>query len=165
MKNFTRLLLFIILAFLAGCSKDSEEPLVGNWTAVSFTTSLPVDENDDGTAHTDLYDEIECVSMEASFTERGNFSIVSTDQTYEVQIVNGEVKLIPTGCGSYTEKGRWTLNAASDLLSLEFVIDGNPETTVVDVPVELSTDRLLMKELLFSEDSVRITYSVEFVKD
>ncbi len=165
MKNISRLLIIFTVTLLAGCSKDSEKPLVGNWTAVSFTTSLPVDENGDGIALTDLYDEIECVSMEASFTERGNFSIVSTDQTYEIEIVNGEVKLIPTGCGAYTEKGRWTLNAASTLLSLEFVVDGNPETTVVDVPVEISPERLVMKELLFSEDSVRITYSVEFLKD
>lgn len=157
--------LLTTLVLSGGCSKDSNNSsLTGNWVGVSFTTSIPVDENHDGTANTDLTREMDCLSMEAEFTTHGNFSITSTDVSYEVEIVNGEVVLVPTGCGSYTETGGWSLDAASTLLSLEFEVAGNPETTTVDVQIDLSNDKLIMKNLLYSEDSVRITYSVEFNK-
>lgn len=154
-----------MLAGIAGCSKNSDDTLLpGKWVGVSFTTSAPVDENLDGTANTDLTLEMDCLSMEAEFTPRGNFSITSTDVTYEVEIVNGEVVLVPTGCGSYTETGKWTLDAASTLLSLAFEVAGNPQTTTVDVQIDLSDDALIMKDLLYSQDSVKITYAVEFRK-
>jgi len=167
--HHSKLLLWSTILFLLtgiiSCSKDSDNSLLtGKWVGVSFTTSVPVDENNDGTANTDLSLEMDCLSMEAEFTSRGNFSITSTDVTYEIEIVNGEVVLVPTGCGSYTETGNWNLDAASTLLSLEFEVAGNPQTTTVDVQVDFTDNTLIMKDLLYSEDSVRITYAVEFRK-
>jgi len=164
-KLFLWSIFLFLLIGIVGCSKDNDNSLLpGKWVSVSFTTSVPVDENADGTANTDLSLEMDCLSMEAEFTSRGNFSITSTDVTYEIEFVNGEVVLFPTGCGSYTEKGNWNIDAASTLLSLEFEVAGNPQTTAIDVQIDLTDNSLIMKDLLYSEDSVRITYAVEFRK-
>lgn len=163
LKN-TGILLILFTVILSGCSDNEiDSPLVGNWKGVRFTASEPVDENGDGNTHTDLKKEMDCVSMEAKFTGKGNFTITSTDATYDIQIVNGEVVLIPTGCSSIDETGKWSLNANDTLLFLEFKIQGKDEPTIVEVQIELSARSLLMKDLLFNDDG-SITYSVEFEK-
>lgn len=162
--NIVKWLFAMVLLLVFACSKDEfDSPLTGEWEGVSFIASEPVDENGDGEAHTDLLQEIECVSMKAEFTSHGRFSIISTDASYDVQIVNGEVVLIPNGCTGTTETGHWTLNDNSTVLSLEFDIPGKDEPTLVEINIELSATRLVMKDLLFSEDPL-ITYSVEFEK-
>ena len=162
-KKSNGILLVLILVLFFSCSKDEEfnSPLVGNWNGISYTTSAPVDENMDGTAHTDLKQEMECVSIKASFTSRGNFTITSAEDTYDIDIINGEVILTHTGCSSYEENGTWSLNESNTLLYLEFEIPGNPETTLVEVQIELSENHLVMKNLDYSEDG-SITYTVEF---
>lgn len=152
------------LLLVFACSKDEiNSPLVGTWTGVSFTASEPVDENLDGVAHTDLKEEMDCVSMEAVFTSRGNFSLTSTDATYDVQVIDGKVVLVPTGCSRSTESGNWSLNELETLLTLSFEIAGKDEPTVVEIPIELSASRLVMKELLFSENPL-VTFTVEFIR-
>lgn len=164
LKSLPKILL-IALITLAGCVKeDINSPLVGEWTGISFTTSVPVDVNQDGVANTDLMQEMNCVSMEAKFTGSGNFSIISTDETYDISFVDGKVVLTPTGCGSYTEIGNWSLNDASTQLSLEFTIAGKDEPTIVDVQIDLTDQILVMKDLFYDDDSLLITYSVEFRK-
>lgn len=163
-ENIVRFIGLCVLLFFFACSKDEiNSPLTGEWTAVSFTTSEPVDENQDGVAHTDLKQENACVSMEADFTTHGRFSITSGDAAYKVEIVDGKVVLIPDGCTSTTETGHWSLNENSALLFLEFDIPGKEEPTLVEVKIELTEKRLVMKELLYSENPL-ITYSVEFRK-
>lgn len=153
----------LALALLLGCSDDTiDSLLVGNWEGISFTTSVPVDENNDGEKNTDLKQEMDCISMEAEFTAAGRFSLVSTDATYDIEIVNGEVVLVPTGCTNITETGHWTLNSRSTLLQLGFSIPGKDEPTLVDVPIELTENRLVMKDLFFSDDEGLVTFTVEF---
>ncbi|WP_340111894.1 hypothetical protein [Maribellus mangrovi] len=161
LKKVLRLLLFSTLVILVSCSKEeSETLLVGDWEALSFITSEPVDENMDGTAHSDLSEEMDCVSMEASYTARGNFTITSYEATYDIEIVNGEVILTPTGCSPINETGKWSLNDAETILYLEFDVPGKDEPTLVDVQIELSEQILVMKGLPFSDDG-SITYTVE----
>ena len=161
-----RLLRYPIMATLliiAACSKDEiSSPLVGKWEGISFTTSAPVDENKDGIAHTNLKEEMECVSMEAGFSSGGNFTITSTEDTYDIEIVNSEVVLTFKGCSDAEENGRWSLNENNTMLYLEFKIPGNPEPVFVDVQIELAENQLVMKDLLYSDDEKLITYSVIF---
>jgi len=153
-----------ILLFLFACSKDEDDsPLVGKWDAVSFMASEAVDENGDGVTNIDLSEEIDCVAMEASFTAAGRFSIISSDATYDVQIVDGKVILVPTGCASTTETGHWTLNENSTILSLEFDIAGKEESYQMEIQIDLSNDWLVLKDLPYSDDG-SITYTVEFQK-
>ena len=160
----SRVFVLFLIALIFGCNDNEiDSPIVGNWVGVNFTASEPVDENGDGTAHTDLKQELDCVSMEASFSGKGNFTITSADATYDIQIVDGEVILIPTGCNSIEETGKWSLNANDTVLLLEFKIPGKDEPTIVEVQIELSAQSLFMKDLLFNDDG-SITYSVEFEK-
>lgn len=162
--NIIRLVCLIILLSVFACSKDEiNSPLNGEWTAVSFITSEPVDENQDGVANTDLKLENDCVSMKADFTSRGRFSIVSSDAAYKVEIIDGKVVLIPDGCTSTSETGHWSLNENSTLLLLEFDIPGKDEPTLVEVKIELTDQRLVMKELPYNNGG-SITYTVEFEK-
>lgn len=162
LRNSTRLLLFATLVILAACSKEeAETPLVGDWEGISFTTSEAVDENSDGTSHTDLYEEMDCVSMTASFTARGNFTFTSTDATYDIDIINGEVVLTPTGCTPIDETGKWSLNDAETILYLEFSVPGKDDPTIIEVQIELSDQKLILKDLWFADDG-SITYAVEF---
>ena len=162
LKNPIRLLLFFALVLLAACSDDElSSPIVGNWEGISFTASMPVDENGDGTAHINLKEEMDCVAMEAGFTARGNFSITSYEATYDIDIVDGEVILTPSGCSSIDESGHWTLNDASTILYLEFIVAGKDEAALVEVSVDLSDQQLIMKDLPFGDDG-SITYTVEF---
>lgn len=164
LKKAIRLLLFSFFVITVSCSKEeSETPLTGDWEAISFTTSEPVDENGDGTSHTDLYEEMECVMMEASFTPRGNFTTTSFDATYDIDIVDGEVILTPTGCTPIDENGKWSLNDNETTLFLEFNVPGKDDPTLVEVQVEISAQRLVLKDLWFSDDG-SITYRVEFRK-
>jgi len=163
-ENIVRFICLSALLFFFACSKDEiNSPLTGEWMAVSFTTSEPVDENQDGVAHTDLKQENDCVSIEADFTTHGRFSIISSDAAYKIEIVDGKVVLIPDGCTSTTETGHWSLHEDSTLLFLEFDIPGKDEPTLVEVKIELTEQRMVMKELPYSEDPL-ITYSVEFRK-
>ncbi len=153
---------FLLLAI--ACSKDEiNSPLVGTWKGVSYTASEAVDENMDGESHADLTEEMDCVSMEAEFSSSGQFSITSSDATYDVQVINGEVVLIPTGCDSTTETGSWSMNETSSVLYLEFEISGKDEAFLVEIQIELSEQRLVMKNLPFSDDG-KITYTVEFAR-
>lgn len=162
LKKVVRLLLFSMLVILASCSKDeSETPLIGEWEGFSFITSEPVDENMDGTAHSDLFEEMDCVSIKASFTARGNFTVTSFEATYDIEVVDGEVILTPTGCSPVDETGKWNLNDIETILYLEFDVPGKDEPTLVDVQIELSEQILVMKGLPFSDDG-SITYTVEF---
>ncbi|WP_167611377.1 DUF5004 domain-containing protein [Maribellus sediminis] len=164
LKKAIRLLLFSVFVITASCSKEeSETPLAGDWEAISFTTSEPVDENGDGTSHTDLFEEMDCVMMEASFTSRGNFTTTSFDATYDIDIVDGEVILTPTGCTPIDENGKWSLNDTETTLFLEFNVPGKDDPTLVQVQVEISAQRLVLKDLWFSDDG-SITYRVEFRK-
>lgn len=165
LKDFRLPLLGFIL-IMAACSKDElNSPLVGKWEGVSFTTSQPVDENMDGTAHTDLTEEMECVKLEASFSASGNFTISSAEDTYDIDIVNGEVILTHTGCSNFEENGSWNVNETNTELYLEFKVAGNPEVTFVDVRIELSENQLIMKDLFYNEiDEEIITYTVIFAR-
>ncbi len=132
-------MLYSVLVIIVSCSKEeSETPLVGDWEAISFTTSEPVDENGDGTSHTDLYEEMDCVLMEASFTSRGNFTTTSFDANYDIDIVDGEVILTPTGCTPFDENGKWSLNDTETTLYLEFQVPGKDDPTLVEVQVEIT---------------------------
>ena len=164
LKNIFRLLVLVVVIVLAGCSDDElSSPLVGDWEGISFITSAPVDENGDGTAHTDLNEEMDCVSMEASFHASGNFSITSYEATYDIDIVDGEVILTPKGCSSIDENGHWTLDDSNTALYLEFNVPGKDDPTLIEIEIELSDQRLLMKNLFFSENGEEvITYTVEF---
>lgn len=154
----------MFLLFVLACSKDEiNSPLVGTWQGVSYFASEPVDENMDGESHSDLTEEMDCVSMEAEFTSSGRFSITAYDATYDVQVINGEVVLIPTGCDSTTENGSWSMNETSSVLYLEFEISGKDDPFLVEIQIELSDQRLVMKNLPFSDDG-SITYTVEFAR-
>ena len=90
--KYLRCPLFVALLIQAACSKDEpDSPLVGKWEGISFTVSAPVDENMDGIAHTDLTEEMECAMMNASFSGSGSFTITSAEDTYDINIVDGEV--------------------------------------------------------------------------
>jgi len=165
LKNPIRLLLLFAFVVLAACSDDElNSPIVGDWEGISFTTSIPVDENGDGTAHVNLEEEMDCVAMKAGFTARGNFSITSYEASYNIDIVDGEVILTHTGCSSIDETGNWTLNDASTVLYLEFIVAGKNEPTLVEVSVDLSDRQLIMKNLPFSEDG-SVTYTIEFERN
>lgn len=154
------------LLVLAACSKDEiNSPLVGKWEGISFTASAPVDENMDGIAHTDLTEEMECAMMNASFSSSGSFTITSAEDTYDIDIVDGEVVLTHTGCSNVEEKGTWDINETNTMLYLEFKVAGNPESTIVEINIELSDNQLIMKDLFYSEnDEELITYTVIFSK-
>ncbi len=158
--------LYILLIIVFGCSKDKiDSPINGKWEAISFTTSIPVDVNLDGTKNTDLKKEMSCVSMKANFSSRGNFTFESTSVTYDISVVNGEVILKPSGCGVQNENGTWKTDESLTQLFLEFIVEGNPEKTPLTVAIELSGDRLVMKDLYYKEvNSETVTYSIEFKK-
>jgi hypothetical protein len=99
--------------------------------------------------------------MKASFTARGNFTITSSEATYNIDIIDGELLLTPTGCTTTNEIGKWSLNDASSVLYLEFDISGKDDPTSVEVQIELSDQKLVLKNLPFSKDG-SITYTVEF---
>jgi len=154
----------VILLLIFSCSKDEiNSPLNGKWRGISYIASEPVDENMDGEAHADLSEEIDCVLIEAEFTSRGHFSLTSSDATYDVQIINGEVVLVPKGCTSTSENGSWTLNETSTVLYLEFDIPGKDEPYLMEVQIDLSEQHLVMKDLPYKDDG-SITYTVEFEK-
>ena len=164
--KYLRWPLFVALLILAACSKDElDSPLVGKWEGISFIASAPVDENMDGIAHTDLTEEMECAMMNASFSGGGSFTITSAEDTYDIDIVDGEVVLTHTGCSDVQEKGSWITNEINTLLYLEFKVPGNPESTLVEVEIELTDDQLIMKNLFYSEnDEEIITYTVVFAR-
>ena len=158
-----KIILYFFLIFLIGCSKDEiNSPINGKWEAFSFITSVPVDDNQDGVKNTDLKKEMECVAMEANFSSNGKFTLESTDITYDVAVVDGSVVLTPTGCGIQTENGNWSLNESSTILFLEFKVEGNPETTSVNVNIDLSENQLVFKDLLYKEKPELISYTIEF---
>jgi len=153
-----------ILVLFFSCSKnDVDSPLVGTWQGLSYIASEPVDENGDGVAHADLSEEMNCVLIEADFTSEGNFSLTSSDATYDVQIVDGKVVLVPTGCTSTSETGSWTLNETSDVLHLAFEVAGKDEPYLMDIQIVLSEQQLIMNDLPYNDDGT-ITYTVEFQK-
>jgi len=163
LKNCKWLLALILLLFFS-CSKDEiNSPLNGKWKGMTYIASEPVDENGDGEAHADLTEEMDCVLIEAEFTSRGNFSLVSSDATYDVQVIDGKVVLVPTGCTSTSETGTWTINETSDVLYLEFEIAGKDEPYLMEVQIELSEQYFVMKDLPYNDDG-SITYTVEFEK-
>ncbi len=157
-------ILMLLTVFVIGCSKDkTESELTGNWEAVKFTTSIPVDENLDGIKNTDLKQEMDCVSMKANFSSNRKFTLESTDITYDITIVDGKVVLTPKGCGVQNENGTWAINDASTILMLDFIVAGKEETSSLDIAIELSKNKLILKDLFFKEeDSATITYTVEF---
>jgi hypothetical protein len=158
-----KVIISLALLVLLGCSKDKIDSYInGQWEAVSFTTSEPVDENMDGVKNTDLKLEMDCVTMNANFSSDGNFTLESTDVTYDITYVDGKVVLKPTGCGVQTEKGTWSVNESTTVLFLEFKVEGKDETTAVDVNIELSENRLVLKDLFYKEDTETITYTIEF---
>ena len=158
-----KVIISLALLVLLGCSKDKIDSVInGKWEAVSFTTSAPVDENMDGIKNTDLKKEMDCVTMKANFSSNGDFTLESTDVTYDITYVDGEVVLNPTGCGVQTEKGTWSVNESTTVLFLEFKVDGRDETTPVNVSIELSENRLVLKDLFYKEDLETITYTIEF---
>ena len=59
--------------------------------------------------------------------------------------------LAHTGCSDVQEKGSWSINEINTLLYLEFKVPGNPESTLVEVEIELTNDQLIMKDLFYSE--------------
>lgn len=161
-SEYVRVVFLILLLVAAGCSDNEiNSPLVGEWEGIRFMASEPVDENGDSTAHTDLKEEMDCVSMQATFRSNGNFILTSYEATYDIDIVNGEVILTPTGCSPIEETGRWYLNESSSILSLEFNVPGKDAPTRVEVNIQLSAERLILINLPFSDDG-SITYSVEF---
>lgn len=158
-----RIIILILIMFAVSCSKDkSDSILVGEWEATTFTTSVPVDENMDGIKDTDLKKEMDCVSMKARFLSNGKFSLESTNVTYDISIINGEVVLTPKGCGVEVETGVWSINQSSTMLYLEFTVDGKNESTPLDISINLSDDKLVFKDLFYDEDTQIITYTVEF---
>ena len=157
-------LMAVVLLLSFACSKDEiNSPLIGKWTGISYIASEPVDENLDGEAHADLQEEIDCVLIEAEFTSRSRFSLTSSDASYDVQVIDGKVVLVPTGCTSTSENGSWTLNETSDVLTLEFVIPGKDEPFLMNVQIDLSEQHFVMKDLPYNDDG-SITYTVEFEK-
>lgn len=162
--KISKWLLALVLLFIFACSKDeTNSPLNGKWTGISYIASEPVDENGDGEAHADLSEEIDCVLIEAEFASHGNFTLISSDATYDVQIIDGKVVLVPTGCTSTSETGTWTLNETSDILYLEFEIAGKDEPFLMEVQIDLSEQFFVMKDLPYNDDG-SITYTVEFEK-
>ena len=158
-----RTIIFILIILAVGCSKDKMDSLlVGNWEAITFTASIPVDENMDGIKNTDLKKEMDCVSMNVSFSANGKFILESTNVTYDISIVDGEVILSPNGCGVETERGTWDLNPSSTILYLEFMIEGKDKTTLLDVDIDLLENKLVLKDLFYDEDTEIVTYTVEF---
>jgi len=161
-----RIAFFMVLVFFTGCSKDKIDSLItGKWEAVNFTTSVPVDENGDGIENTDLTKEMSCVSMHANFSSNGKFTLESTNVTYDITYVDGKVVLKPSGCGVQTEKGTWNMNETSTMLFLEFIIDGKDEPEPVDINIELSENRLVLKDLFYEETEETITYTIEFERE
>ena len=101
--------------------------------------------------------------MEANFSSSGKFTLKSTSVTYDISVVNGEVILTPSGCSAQTENGTWSIDESSTHLFLEFVVEGNPEKTLLTVEIELSGNQLVMKDLYYKEvDSETVTYTIEF---
>lgn len=161
-RRITRYLVLAALGFLVACSDQNDLLLVGEWEGTRFTTSVPVDENLDGVKNTDLKLEMSCISMEAVFSSAGKFILHSTDPTYDVQVVNGQVVLTPTGCNLLTETGRWRLNEETLQLHLDFDAQGNNNRAALDVEIELSETLLVLKNLFYSDEDELITFSVEF---
>ena len=155
---------YILLIIAVGCSEDKfDSPINGKWEAISFMISIPVDVNLDGTKNTDLKKEMDCVSMEANFSSSGKFTLESTSTTYDITVVNGEVVLTPSGCSVQKENGTWSIDESLTHLFLEFIVEGNPENTLLTIEIELLGDQLVMKDLYYDElDSETITYTVEF---
>ncbi len=163
-KHIKSVVIYCLLLLMISCSKDKiDSPITGKWEAISFTTSIPVDANMDGTKNTDLKKEMGCVSMDANFSSSGKFTLESTSVTYDISVVNGEVVLKPSGCGVQKENGTWSIDESSTQLFLEFVVAGKDETTPLTVEIELSQDRLVMKDLYYKEvDLETVTYTIEF---
>lgn len=163
-KHFKRAIVYLLFLLIFGCSRDEiDSPINGKWEAISFTTSVPVDANMDGVKNTDLKKEMGCVSMEADFFSNGKFTLETTSVTYDISVVNGEVALKPSGCSSQKENGTWSTDDLYTQLFLEFIIAGKDETTPLTVEIELSENRLVMKDLFYKEiDGEIVTYTIVF---
>lgn len=158
--------IFLILIIIAvSCSKDEiDSPLVGRWEAISFITSEPVDENMDGIKNSDLAKELDCIAMTIDFSASGKISIETNEVTYEITTVDGEVVVLPNGCGPITEHGTFSLNDASTKLFVDFIVEGSNETTPVTIDISLSDNQLILHDLIYEENPNTITYTVELKK-
>jgi hypothetical protein len=160
----TLLLLFIVF-LITSCSKDEiNSPLVGKWKGIEFTASVAVDENGDGVKNTDLKKELDCISMDLDFGGGGSVKIATTQVIYDVTVENGEVIITPKGCGEDIKRGTWEVNEAHTLLQFEFVFDASQEPDRVTVQMELTGNRLVLRNLIYADVEPPVFYTVELEK-
>jgi len=102
--------------FFVSCSSDDDapvdpiSPLAGTWKLTSASGTLPVDLDMDGTASTNLLEELACFE---------DTIVVSNDNTYTQEITEIDVEVIPgfppvvnASCTGVTlnETGMWDLD-------------------------------------------------------
>ncbi|MEN8118286.1 MAG: hypothetical protein ABFS16_14970 [Bacteroidota bacterium] len=154
--------IFILIVLISCSENESDSPIVGSWEAISFVTSKPVDENEDGIKNTDLKKELDCIAMDIDFNAKGDINIETTQVKYDISVENGEVIVKPSGCGVENKNGTWDINKLNTKIYLEFIFDESQEPDRVTIDIELTEQQLVLKDMIYEEGDFPITYTVEF---
>jgi len=142
---------------LCSCSSDKEntetqivqeqlDALVGTWTLVAYNVNPPQDVNKDGTASTNLFDELDCISGSMVLTEKLRWSRTIV-QVIAAPITGGAFGI---ACGPTTsDSGDWLF--LDDQLLFEKGAEGTFEingTTLTQTPGE---DLPGVRELIYQK--------------
>ncbi|MBT8185453.1 MAG: hypothetical protein KJN76_11485 [Eudoraea sp.] len=122
MKPAEKLLLLIFtLAFLVSCSSDDsptgssdEDAIIGTWDLVELNISPDQDINEDGTANSNILNELSCVSGTLTFREDHTWSLAFNG----VNITSITGGLFFISCASFTSTGSGTWQLQNNQLTL-----------------------------------------------
>ena len=140
MKKIFSILILSIIAI--ACSTDADnndldDGIVGTWTAVSLSGATSVDLNGDGTASSNILEELPCFESSIVFAADGNYSATTSD----IAFTGTNLFDIMADCdGTTIETGTYTFNGNS--LSID-PVDDEPST----VNTTLEGDTLTIQEI------------------
>lgn len=107
-----------------GDASDDGASIVGVWDAIEFNTAIGLDLNDDGTASSNLLDELDCFEVSSTFTEEGTFTSTSSSILFEGTDIDFTLSCDD---GVETNSGTYVLNGSALTTTDE---DGDVESTV-----------------------------------
>ncbi|WP_281542733.1 hypothetical protein [Maribacter aestuarii] len=123
MKYLKYILGLSLLIALVSCSSDdgatdsTATPLVvGTWSLTEVNVSIPQDPNDDGTASTNMVDELPCLTGLLIISENGNWTASITDVS--ITPITGDLYAIQCE-QSISYSGNWSFQ--NNVLSLNRV--------------------------------------------
>lgn len=167
MKRF--LLLFTIISCLVSCSSDDDgaadpgDSLTGTWKLTAWNTQTAFDINNDGTASTNILDEINCLDNETITFNINNTAVVNNTSALDI-----EVFVDPDSSNGFVFEV--DCESISDIINLSWDKNGNQvillEEGFEDEPIVANLDGTTLTIII--NDALEVygsDFDVEFTED